>query len=197
MSSPVPEADIAPRSRFGVRRRDQSKVALPSPGPTRLVLVVLFFVLLAALVVSVLMYVSRPPAWIRDLREATAQAGTNGDELRVDSVTDFAWDTVHVFGPYTEPARVTKGLGFVWGDGTIDGPDTEGLQLVVFVRDKEVVSSAQVSSCHPEFPLDERTAGGLTPAEAVFRLENHGWEVDEPDEPPRMHTCWRAIPLAG
>ena len=58
-----------------------------------------------------------------------------GTTVDFAKVARFAWDRVHVFGPYTRHTDIHARLGFHWGGverTTIEWND--GVNLVVFVR---------------------------------------------------------------
>ena len=74
--------------------------------------------------------------------KALSEQMRRGPGATVDRATiaPFAWDRVYVFGPYTPHERVYETLGFRWGDiGRTSIERNECVNLVVFVRDREVV----------------------------------------------------------
>jgi hypothetical protein len=88
-------------------------------------------------------------------------------------VTDFDWDRVHAFPPYTSPEEIERELGFDWGGaGDSASRSDDAWYLLVFVNggqvarafDHEIVRGdlACISSSFVE--------GGLTPSEAVLRV---------------------------
>lgn len=120
------------------------------------------------------------PEFVAEIEEATVLDGSAGRPLDLDEVTQFEWDTVHVFGPYTPAHAIIDALGFRWRDGEVEGPDADGRQLIVFVRDRSVVGAAVMDRCRPDFVTAEGAARGLTQSEARFRLEARGdcWQAE-------------------
>jgi hypothetical protein len=102
---------------------------------------------------------------LRDRISATVEMGA-GAKLVMADLTEFAWQRLYVFTPYTTQEQINRSLGFDW-------PDPEGIELndtvalLVFVNDGEVVS-------YVAQPLDKGDFSGLgdgspwTPESAVF-----------------------------
>jgi hypothetical protein len=71
------------------------------------------------------------------LEQAIASAAKAGGAVRMADVTDFEWDTLHVFVPYTSVEEVQKQLGFAWSEATELDLDTRN--QLVFVKEGRVV----------------------------------------------------------
>jgi len=120
--------------------------------------------------------------------EADKGAGT---VVRIASLTDFAWESVHVFGPYASQEAINHELGFAWPEAARTGiSGSDGIALLVFVRDGAVVRYVAQPRREGDF-AHVKMPGGLSPSEAVFvvRIEEHGqsWRVfhlAEPSRPP-------------
>jgi hypothetical protein len=96
-----------------------------------------------------------------------------GATVDLAEVAPFAWDRVYVFGPYTPHDYIDTCLGFHWGEvesTTIDMH--EGVNLVVFVRDAEVVHWFE----HPrnEELEDLADPNGYAREQAKFKVERVG-----------------------
>jgi hypothetical protein len=73
-------------------------------------------------------------------RSARAAAATTNPTVTISAVTDFAWDKLFIFGPYTPVDRIHAQLGFKWSEAEkthIDSSDT--FYLLVFVKSSNVV----------------------------------------------------------
>jgi hypothetical protein len=110
-----------------------------------------------------------------ELEAAVERSGDTGTSFRLTSVTDFEWDRVHVFGPYTPPAQIDRALGFHWDDAeNSEARETDGITLVAFVRDRKVIRAFDQAR-GPAFLdcLGRRVLkrNGLTPDDAVLRTE--------------------------
>jgi hypothetical protein len=71
---------------------------------------------------------------------ARAATATTNPVVTVSAMTDFAWDKLFVFGPYTPVERIHAQLGFKWSEAAkthIDSSDT--FYLLVFVKSSNVV----------------------------------------------------------
>lgn len=103
-------------------------------------------------------------ASLGDRITATVEKGP-GTKLVMADLTDFDWQKLYVFTPYTTQKQIDRTLGFEWHD-------TEGIELndtmtlLAFVDDGKVVS-------HVAQPADKGDFSGLsegpwTPESAVF-----------------------------
>ena len=104
--------------------------------------------------------------------ESEARKGA-GTVVRLDDLTDFAWDRVHVFDPYASQATIDRGLGFAWPEAKRTGiGDSDGVALLVFVKDGSVVRYVRQRRMADFAGLGcER---GLAPVEAVFVVRPRG-----------------------
>jgi hypothetical protein len=101
----------------------------------RFVLACLAVVLIAGLC-GWLMLRPDPVSWALSQQMRRGPGGT----VDFAEIAPFPWDRVYFFGPYTSPDRIQRSLGFAWGNvGKTTSGSNEGVNLVVFVRDAEVV----------------------------------------------------------
>ena len=73
-------------------------------------------------------------------QSAGAATATTNPVVTVSAMTDFAWDKLFIFGPYTPVDRIHTQLGFKWSEAPkthIDSSDT--FYLLVFVKSSNVV----------------------------------------------------------
>jgi len=103
----------------------------------------------------------------------TAQNSTN-PVVSVSSVTDFGWDKLFIFGPYTPVGKIHAQLGYKWSEAEkthIDSSDT--FYLLVFVKDGKVLR-------HFKFP---RTIGDFQSMEVgnLFSPGDDTFEVKSVD----------------
>jgi len=95
---------------------------------------------------------------ITTLEQSARAAITNSNQVvKVSDVTDFKWDKLFIFQPYTPIDRINSRLGFRWIDPervTLSVPETA--YLLVFVKDGQVVRRI-------EFP---RSVGDFSSLEA-------------------------------
>jgi hypothetical protein len=94
--------------------------------------------------------------------------------IQMKSLTNFEWDKFYVFTPYTTAEEVRDTLGF---DTTITAHSkievTESHNLLVFVRDNQVVLSIDFARSAGDFGKLKRR-GGYSPAEAIFEVKAEG-----------------------
>jgi hypothetical protein len=97
-------------------------------------------------------------------------------EIKIVDITDFAWDKMYIFTPYTTSAQVDRALGFEWQRYRslgIDSTDTD--DLLVFVASDmgkfRVVKFAKCPRGYGNFMFRQATNGyGYSPKQAVFAV---------------------------
>ena len=100
------------------------------------------------------------------LRTALVQG--DGTIVRVQHLTDFAWEQFVVFGPYTSCEEIEKTLGFKWKDcKATDIEMSDAIDLLVFVRQKRIVRLEELPRRNGDF-ASESLNGLFTPRTAVF-----------------------------
>ncbi|OCT11321.1 hypothetical protein A8709_06505 [Paenibacillus pectinilyticus] len=67
----------------------------------------------------------------------TQESGT-ATTLNITELTNFAWDKLYLFGPYTSHTQINERLGYTWTRNSLRLLD-DSLSLLVFVRDGKVV----------------------------------------------------------
>ena len=115
--------------------------------------------------------------------ERLVQRG-EGTVVNLSEVTDFTWQRLHVFPPYTPVERIHRALGFRWpNDSQTNIEMLDDFTLLVFTTQREVVRFVEHPRNAGDFAYVHRE-GGYTPETAVFvvREEDHGvpWLVLRP-----------------
>jgi hypothetical protein len=133
----------------------------------------------------------RPPAsgaFEDQLATAVTASGQSAKPLKLADVTDFAWDRLYVFPPYTPTAAIQRDLGFAWPEADRTGIDErDGVTLLVFVANRHVVRSVEYPRNRGDFAMIDHHAG-FTPERAVFRVSREDadpawWIVTEAQSP--------------
>lgn len=90
--------------------------------------------------------------------------------LIVTNITDFAWDKMFIFGPYTPVATIQQALGIPWEGARKSGIEwNDSFCLLVFMHDGKVVQSCSLSRASGDFSGFSST-NALSPSEAVFKI---------------------------
>jgi hypothetical protein len=122
----------------------------------------------------------------------TAQLNQGKTQIKIAEVTNFTWDSMHIFSPYTSAAAVDQALGFKWPEYQSLGIDSnDAHDLLVFVShdrgNKQVVKFAKYPRKLSSF---RQTANGYgySPAQAVFAVSTKAeykllMSVNEPQKP--------------
>lgn len=122
---------------------------------------------------------SPEPQWTAELR-FVIQNGSKATPAKfmVKDITNFAWDQMFVFGPYTPIGEIEKALGTTtWSparESGIESSDT--FCLLVFVSQKRIVEYSQFNRSSGDFsPVSSTTP--YTRSNAVFsvHLDPSGW----------------------
>jgi hypothetical protein len=108
-----------------------------------------------------------------EARIAAEVARGPGTEVRMRELTDFAWDRLHVFEPYSSRASIESELGFAWPHADSTGIDAnDGVSLLVFVQNNAVVRYLVQPRGVSDF--SGQATGRFLPADAVFRTAPRG-----------------------
>ena len=107
------------------------------------------------------------------LGEVVEDAARTDQAFRLSSVTDFDWDRVHAFPPYSSREEIVRQLGLEWdGAGDTASRENDSYNLLVFVRGGQVVRAfddyvgdGNLTCIDP--PV---VRGGLSRSEAVLRV---------------------------
>lgn len=98
----------------------------------------------------------------------------NVAQVRFKDLTDFAWDKVHLFNPYTSTEKIHEDLGYVWPPAQSIGLYTrDDISLMVFMNRGKVVFYVE----QPRSPVDVKgnyKQGGYSPDEAIFGVIERG-----------------------
>ena len=109
-------------------------------------------------------------------------------EIRLKDLTDFTWDRVHIFNPYTPTEKIDKDLGYVWQSaGHTSIYTLDAIILLVFTNKGKVVFYVDL----PRYPGDLRgnyKQGGYSPDEAIFKVVE-GAKQD--NGLPWLHLIWK------
>ncbi len=101
-----------------------------------------------------------------------------GSTFKMTSLTDFAWDGLYIFGPYTPADEVEKSLGFSWPPvETTQMQVSDAFCLFVFTHKNKVVLYFDYPRGRGDFANLGTTR--ITPDAAEFSVERDkgGWLV--------------------
>ena len=66
-----------------------------------------------------------------------AVKGITTDEISLNDITEFDWDIMYTFFPYTSKARIEEIIGFE--SGSIEETVSEGMNQLIFVKGEEII----------------------------------------------------------
>jgi hypothetical protein len=117
----------------------------------------------------------QPDKLINQNIDAKIQQGQK--EIKIADITDFAWDKMYIFSPYTSPAQVDRALGFEWQEYKslgIESNDRDDLIVFVahdMVNNGRVVKFARCPRSFGNFRFRQEANGyGYSPAQAIFAV---------------------------
>jgi hypothetical protein len=91
--------------------------------------------------------------------------------IKLKDLTDFKWDRVYIFTPYTRHEKIDEALGFVWQPARSIGIDLhDNFNLIVFTHNGQVASYLT----HPRSLGDLaniKKPEGFGPDEAIFVVD--------------------------
>jgi hypothetical protein len=132
--------------------------------------------LVGIVVLAGLTVYAKPDDFIKSFeRSAQATVGNTNSTLNISAVTDFQWDKLFIFGPYTPLEKIYMQLGYKWTEAEkthIDSSDT--FYTIVFVKNGKVIRYYNLS----------RTIGDFQSIDVhnMFTPENAEFEVKSVDD---------------
>jgi hypothetical protein len=117
----------------------------------------------------------------RRLADSVARKRVSNEEVTVKlkDLTDFKWDIVYIFPPYTGLETIDNDLGFVWPQARSIRTDyRDDINLIVFTDNKQVVAYVE----HPRSLGDldgNYKREGYSPDEAIFIVEEGPLQPDD------------------
>jgi hypothetical protein len=94
----------------------------------------------------------------------------DGVEIRLQALTDFAWDRVHIFSPYTSAKRIEEDLGSSWPLAKrIEQYPHDGANILVFTEARKMVFYVEHERHLGDFKGNYKQ-DGYSPDEAVFKV---------------------------
>jgi len=116
------------------------------------------------------------------------RSNDNVSDIRLKELTDFAWDRVHIFNPYTTNEKIDTDLDNAWRSAGQTSIDTlDNIILLIFTNKGKVVFYIDL----PRYPVDLRgnyKQGGYSPDEAIFKVVK-GAKQDNGH--PWLHLIWK------
>lgn len=111
------------------------------------------------------------------LRKAVKQS-TSPNTFNMADITDFQWDELYIFGPYTPGSEIENTLGFSWPPAFTCGIDKyDGHCLLVFVGNNEVTRYYMYPRNYGDFSqVDSDKIYTLDSAIFSVRVDN-GWAL--------------------
>ena len=93
--------------------------------------------------------------------------------VEVAQLTDFDWDRMFVFAPYTDVKTVHKTLGYEWRGAEVSQIERmDRFHLLVFTKDSKVVKYFEYPRGGGHFNLNATEwSGGLSKDAAVFSID--------------------------
>ncbi|KMM39237.1 hypothetical protein [Guptibacillus hwajinpoensis] len=91
-------------------------------------------------------------------------------EIRVNTLTNFAWEKAYSFTPYTTQGNIEEKLGLNFKDPS-NLEMRDDIYLLVFVNGDKVVQYAEIDRQKSDLSFGEK--GLLTPEDDVISIERH------------------------
>ena len=98
------------------------------------------------------------------------QGHDDGERVEMARFTPFAWDTVHLFGGYTQGETINQALGVEWVEPDVMVPEHQ--ELLIFSHRGRVVEHLLTSAS-----IFNQIDPPLSPETAIFEVQV------EPDDP--------------
>jgi hypothetical protein len=94
----------------------------------------------------------------------------NPSQIDFNKVTNFKWDKLYIFTPYTPDEEITKQLGFKWKYSNKTSIDyLDSINLLIFANGDRVVQYLELSRQYGDFDFIEKN--NITPTNSVIHLK--------------------------
>lgn len=104
-------------------------------------------------------------------RSGEAALAATDTAINVPLITQFEWDTLFIFSPYTSINQIQTQLGYKWEEAERTGIDwTETFYLLVFTKDGKVVRHYKFPRTLGDFQNTEG-ANAFTKEMAIFEVK--------------------------
>ena len=127
-----------------------------------------FFIILLMTLIPFGFYISQQNTY-RFMRFSIQKALIkNENPIILNKITNFKWDKLYIFSPYTSKSDILEALNFQWeGVNKINIEMTDGMCLLVFVQNRTVVKAFEFNRKYGDFvPLVQ--ANPYSPNDAIF-----------------------------
>ena len=102
------------------------------------------------------------------LSNAITKSSNDYSRFKMLDLTDFDWDGLFIFGPYTSQDDIEKALGYKWKSASKTGIESnDGCCLIIFTKAKRVVQYLMYPRKDGDFSSISST-NMISPEEAVF-----------------------------
>jgi hypothetical protein len=116
----------------------------------------------------------------RRLADSVARKRGKNEEVTVKlkDLTDFKWDRVYIFPPYTGLETIDNDLGFVWPQARSIRTDfRDDINLIVFTDNKQVIAYVEYPRSLGNLDGNYKREG-YSPDEAIFIVEEGPLQPD-------------------
>jgi hypothetical protein len=113
----------------------------------------------------------------RSLGDALSVAVRKGSLVDLKDISEFDWDSVFIFPPYTSQSEINQALGYEWKDSQKTGISSDDtINLMVFVEGGEVKRYCRVSRKVADFrlPAGKRSFDRFQARFAVHQYDDSG-----------------------
>lgn len=106
------------------------------------------------------------------------RSGAANTKVHLREATEFEWDRVYIFTPYTPVTTIDRALGFKWHQARRTGIQYhDHFNLMVFTKAGDVVGYVEVTTGDFDVP-ESRMLTGFSSDEAVFEVTPEGFTFD-------------------
>jgi hypothetical protein len=133
----------------------------------------LAFLVVALLGAAIFIFLSRQtePSLAGQIADGIETAvSTNATQINLADLTDFAWDNLYIFAPYTTPEQINAALGFTWPEAaSADITLHDDITLLIFVQNGRIVDHVEFPRAQGDFAA-AAAAQPYTPERAIFDI---------------------------
>jgi hypothetical protein len=125
--------------------------------------------------IAVYFFISRQmqPTLAEKLADEIEQVATNGNEqIDIANLTNFTWDSLYIFAPYSTPEQINHTLGFTWSEASPSAISLhDDISLLIFVNNGRVVEDVEFRRVGGDF-AEAASSEPYTPDQASFAIDS-------------------------
>lgn len=105
------------------------------------------------------------------LKKQIIKVVQNSKEVDFSQMTNFEWDTLYLFTPYTDTNKILKKYGVKKYNNELDMQYNDGINIIAFVDSKKIVTYIKINRIDLDFePIKNNKTNN---DKSIFKINNN------------------------